>query len=70
MSEVWVRWHKRSKIRYRFVEKECSPDFGEIWYNQSSDAIFVRKVTHEFEYNTAQVLENKEMPNCVYLGEL
>lgn len=64
--------HEDEPQVYRWVEKDYYADFGEIWYNEESELIFIRRVTHEFENKSAQIMhESNFLPrNCVFIGEL
>lgn len=72
-----MEWEEGSlKGIYRWANKIGPEDFGEIWYNCSVDLLFIRRVTHEFEFNggICQLKErvdlSQDSENLFYIGDL
>lgn len=60
---------------FRWVDtSECLPEFGDVYYNEISELIFIRRVSHEFDDMTAQVRGEKPRRftrnNVVFIGVL
>lgn len=67
----WVIWHINRGKRYRWVETDDQLEFGQVWYNYTSDLLFIRRVTHEFDHITAQCIEDQRVVSgCVLIGDL
>lgn len=71
MNPNWNPWATGQGRRFRWVDEDGGPEFGQVWYNQEADCIFVREVRHDFGNHRCQVIEDqKQLKNCICLGDL